>query len=762
VPRFSVIVPAYKVQAYLEECLTSVLEQSYTDLELIAVDDRSPDACGVIVDAFAARDSRVRALHLPENVGLGRARNAALKQARGDYILFLDGDDTLTPHALRDIADRLKDTSDPDVLVFDYARTYWTGRTVRNRLAGLLTEEGPAPFRLDDRPGLLSLLMVVWNKAYRREFVEREGFAFPPGYYEDTPWTFPVLLTAETIATLDRVCVHYRQRRQGGNILATTSRRHFDVFDQYDRVFAHLDAHPELARWRPVLFGRMADHLATILARRDRLPRDCRAEFLRLARAHYRRHRVPGAPLRPRHLLIRLGSHRTHQLLSLTSRLARGGKRLAAGTGRRLAAAALRAHYRVQLRLPLRADRAVFTRDAGGRYGCNPAALESAFRNLVPHIRTAWIAAPEHHHTVPVATRRLRPGSAAYWTALARSKYLVHNADFDPRVVKRPGQVLVQTRQGTPLKRMGLDLKDRPAAARDTDFGRMLRAADTWDYVVSGNRHSTLVWERVFPSRFTTLEYGQPRNDVFARATSADVARLRQTFGIPEGSVAILYAPTYRDYRRGPHLGLDPERVLRRLGPRFVLLIRAHPAHEEAPVRATGGRVIDVSGHPSVESVCLASDVLVTDFSSLMFDYANLDRPIVVYADDWEAYEAARGTCFDVRAFPPGAVARDEDELVDIFTTGHWCGSRSAQLRSRFRERFCPHDDGRAAERIVRRVVLGENAWLPAVVPLSHRHPVPSAAAGLPGPPLTSVPVAGHSAPVTGRLRPVTRAPEFS
>ena len=93
-----------------------------------------------------------------------------------------------------------------------------------------------------------------------------------------------------------------------------------------------------------------------------------------------------------------------------------------------------------------------------------------------------------------------------------------------------------------------------------------------------------------------------------------------------------------------------------------------------------------------------------------MFDYANLDRPIVIHAadDDWEAYEAARGTYFDLRAFPPGAVARSEDELIDIFATGHWRGSRSTQLRSAFRERFCPYDDGRAAERVVRRVVLGE------------------------------------------------------
>ncbi|WP_406477143.1 CDP-glycerol glycerophosphotransferase family protein [Streptomyces sp. NBC_01615] len=754
-PRFSVIVPAYKVQAYLHECLESVLEQSYPDLELIAVDDCSPDACGAIIDEFATRDARVRAVHLTENVGLGRARNAGLKHATGDYLVFLDSDDSLTPDALRAIADRLKETSEPDVLVYDYARTYWSGEAVRNQFAGQLTEEGPAPFRLDDRPGLLRVLMVVWNKAYRREFVEREGFAFPAGYYEDTPWTYPVLMSAETIATLDRVCVHYRQRRHG-SILGTSSRKHFDIFGQYDRVFAHIDTHPELAHWRPVLFRRMIDHFSTVFLKRGRLPRGSRAEFLRKSRSHYRRYRTPGAPVRlrtrVRHALVRLGSYRTYRLLSFLSRTQKRTVRLATALLRTARGAALQLHYRVQLRLPLRADRAVFSSYWGRGHGCNPGALESAFRTYAPDVRTAWIAHPEHHHTIPASTLRLRPGTAGYWTALARSKYLVNNVNFDRRLVKRRGQIMIQTQHGTPLKFMGLDLQDRPAAARDTDFAELMRSVDKWDYCLSANRHSTLVWERVFPSGFTTLEYGLPRNDVFQQATSADVTRLRQSLGIPEGAVAVLYAPTYRDYRRTQRRPLDLERVLRQLGPRFVVLTRAHHSYQAPLTSAAGGRLIDVSGHPSIESLCLASDALITDYSSLMFDYAGLDRPIVVHADDWEAYEAARGTYFDLRAFPPGTVARNEDELIDIFATGHWRGSRSAQLRAAFRERFCPYDDGRAAERVVRRVVLGETAGLPPFIPLAERHPVPSAVDARPTAPVATVPAPGGAVPLTEHL----------
>ncbi|MBE8469370.1 bifunctional glycosyltransferase/CDP-glycerol:glycerophosphate glycerophosphotransferase [Streptomyces justiciae] len=737
-PRFSVIVPAYQVQAYLHECLESVLSQSYPDLELIAVDDRSPDACGEIVDEFAARDPRVRPVHLAENRGPGPARNAGLAAATGDYVVFLDGDDTLTPDALRAIADRLKETGESDVLVYDHALTDWRGGTARNASALQLTEQGPAPFHLEDRPGLLRSATVVWDKAYRREFVEREGFRFPPGRYEDTPWTYPVLMTAETIATVDRVCVHHRQRRRG----STAGRSPFDLFDQYDRLFAFLDQRPELSRWRPVLFRRMVDQLAAVFTDRYRLPRAARAEFLGRARDHYRRYRAPGhrVPLRTRlrHTLVRLNLHRVYRALELAKRLSHRTTVRAARLAGALRTASLRLHYRVQLRLPLHEDRAVFSAYGGRGHGGDPGALESAFRDLAPHIRTAWIADPEHHHTIPTATRRLRPGTAAYWTALARSKYLVGNTEFDPRLIKRPGQILLQTRNGTPLKHMGLDLLERPAASRDLDITALLADVDKWDYVLSANRHSTLTWERVFPGGYTTLPYGSPRNDVFQRATSQDVRRLREQLGIPEGTVAILYAPTHRDYRRTQRATLDLDRVLRRLGPRFVVLARAHPRYE-VPLAADTARVIDVTGHPSVESLCLASDALVTDYSSLMFDYAHLDRPIVIHADDWEAYEAARGTYFDLRSFPPGAVARSEDELIDIFATGHWRGSRSTQLRSAFRERFCPYDDGRAAERVVRRIVLGETE-LPPVVPLAERRPVPSAAAELGQSPLTTVP----------------------
>src|SRR5690606_20263890 len=119
----SIVVPVYGVEAYLPECLDSILAEPVgpAQLELVVVDDRSPDRSGRLADAAARRDPRGRVLHLATNVGLGRARNAGLAGGRGRYVWFVDGDDWLPEGSVRAVLDRLAET-EPDVLVVDHAK----------------------------------------------------------------------------------------------------------------------------------------------------------------------------------------------------------------------------------------------------------------------------------------------------------------------------------------------------------------------------------------------------------------------------------------------------------------------------------------------------------------------------------------------------------------------------------------------------------------------------------------------------------------
>lgn len=731
-PRFSVIVPAFRVRAYLGECLASVLSQSFEDFELIGVDDCSPDGTGEVFDDFARQDPRVTVLHLTESVGPGHARNAALARATGDYVIFLDSDDTMTPGSLRAIADRLDATGDPELLVYDYARTFWDGRTVRSADAGLLAPDPDRPevFDLARHEGLLSMLTVVWNKAYRREFVEKQGLSFPTGYYEDVPWMFASLMAARSIATLDRVVVHYRQRREGGNILSAIGGRHLDAVTAYGLVFDFLDEHPELReRWAPAVHRRMVHHLVSVGNHPSRVPASEHDEFFARVVAAERRHRPAGAAEVP---VRDLGGWRVGPL----GRAARTAKLAAArarpGLRSAVAQPVLGGYRRVQRALPLDEGTAVFSSYWSRTPSCNPAAIHAELRRLAPGMKTVWITHPNRRSGAPEGLDFVAPGSRAYWEAVSRAKYLVNNVNFPDNVPKRPGSVHLQTHHGTPVKKMGLDLRDYPSAAMD--FDKLLRRVDRWDYSLTSNRFSTLIWERVYPSSFASLEYGYPRNDVYYRATAEDVRAARTELGVDDDATVLLYAPTVRDYRTSYRPQLDLERLAARLGPGFVLLNRAHYLYDQpAPPQPsrTGARIVDVSRHPSVERLALASDALVTDYSSLMFDYANLDRPIVVLADDWEVYREARGVYLDLPSGrpgeTPGAVARSQQELERLLLDGSWCSAEAAGLRAAFRERFCQFDDGHAAERVVRTVFLGESGVLP-VTPLNARTPAPSPA----------------------------------
>ncbi|NUP23481.1 MAG: bifunctional glycosyltransferase family 2 protein/CDP-glycerol:glycerophosphate glycerophosphotransferase [Streptomyces sp.] len=719
-PRFSIIVPVFKVQGFLRECLDSVLGQSYTDFEVIAVDDRSPDGCPAILDGYAERDVRVRVLHLPENVGLGRARNAGLEEANGDYVLFLDSDDSYTPGLLAAVAARLESAGDPDILVFDHVRTHWWGRGGRSTAADLLAAAGTDTFGIRENPEYLHLFLVAWNKAYRRDFFLKHELRYAPGLYEDAPVTYRSMVLADRIACLERIGVEYRQRRQGA-ITKTPGRRHFDIFPQYEGLFAFLEGRPDLAWARPLLFERALDHMLFVLAREDRVTPADRPDFYREIRAFHARHLPEGFTLPDgwRGTEMRLLATAPYASYAVARGL-RDVRGVAAAGQRRVARAvsqrAQRAWYGAQSRLPLDPQLAVYSAFSHRGVLGDPAAIHAKAREIAPHIKGVWVVQEDAVDALPPGTDFVTPGSRRYHEVMARATYWVNNVNWPGTLAKRPGSVHLQTHQGTPLKYMAADLLTKPGARHGFDVPKMLWRADRWDYSLVANRHSELVWERAYPCHFTSLRTGSPRNDVLVDAGPEAGAAARARLGVPAGHTVVLYAPTRRDYRRGGHVDrIDLARFAADLGTGHTLVVRLHPSLAKGTARGMGladlhrrGVLIDATDEPHVEEVMLAADVLVTDYSALMFDYANLDRPIVIHADDWGAYAASRGAYFDITADAPGHVSRSYRELAWLFASGTWQDEESLRARQGFRRRFCEFDDGLAAERVVRTLMLGE------------------------------------------------------
>ncbi|GJF28079.1 glycosyl transferase [Kitasatospora sp. NE20-6] len=720
-PLLSIVLPVHGVERFLPACLDSLrAEAAPGTVEIIAVDDLSPDGCPALLDAHAARDGRMRVLHLTENQGLGGARAAGLAEAAGTYVWFVDSDDWLPDGALDAVLaelareeERARAGEHPaDVLLTDFSHAYADGGTEPNPWHRVLaTPALAAGCTAADQPGLLRAVMAVWNKIVRRTFLLDLGVSFGRGYYEDISVTYPALLAARRLRFLDRSCYTYRRGRPGA-ITSTASARHADAFAQYDAIFAFLDRRDDPLR--PLVFERTVRQALTVYDTPGLVPADLRADFFRRITDHIARHRPDGHhfPRGPRGVPYRLaarGARRPYDELRRTRglpRAAREGTLALAPTVRRAVRGGARfTAYNAFRRLPLDEHLAVYAAYWHRGYACNPAAIYEKARELAPQIRGVWVVETRAQAAVlPAGVPYVLLNSPAYLRATATAKYFVNNVNFPHTMVKRPGSVHVQTQHGTPLKSMGMDLRAHPVAADGMDFDRLREAVARWDYLVSPNPHTSEHFSRAFPGRYELLETGYPRNDRLALATPAACAAVREALGIAEGQRTVLYAPTHREARGGYLPLLDLPALARLLGPGHTLLVRTHYFHSGGPgALATGpdaARIVDVSAHPVVEDLYLAADALLTDYSSVMFDYAVLDRPITVFAPDWEEYRAVRGAYFDLLAEAPGPVATTTPAAAEALLSG----DPRPDLRAVFRARFCPWDDGRAAERVVRAV----------------------------------------------------------
>jgi len=725
-PYLSIVLPCYRVQAYVRHCLESILDQSFRDFEVIAINDASPDHTGEILDDYARQDVRLRVVHFPSNVGLGESRNVGMDRASGEYVMFVDSDDYLADGALESVAARLRET-EPDVMFFDYRRVHWWGIAPANR--AFLEEKFPRDvFTLRERPNALNLMMATWDRVYRRRFLSEVGQRFAPGFYEDLPVTFPALMMAQRISLLPRVVYYYRQRGIGA-ITRTVSREHFVVFDQYEKIFEFMDSHAlELDDLRRAMVRRMIGHCFLILERGDRVPVKDRKEFFRRMAEMYRRHLPPGATRpsmreEPKERLLAAGAYHRYeaavQVRAVTARnrrkvraLKRRIRQVKRALGRRVRIG----QYKFHLRRPIDDDLAVFACYWYRPPACNPYAIWRKLQELAPTIRGVWVVRQSDRRRVPKDISYVVEGSPEYYRVLARAKFLVNNVNFPNFFVKRPNTIHLQTQHGTPLKTMGLDLHKYPVAAKGINFNLLAKRAARWDFNISSNQHSSEVWERVYPSSFQTLEYGYPRNDRFYTATDDEIRKIREDLDIPPRTTAILYAPTHREYRRSYEPQIDLSRISRALPPDQLLLVRAHYYYDTTGTSLRSDRpknVLDVSKYPSTEDLCLASDVLLTDYSSIMCDYANLGRPVVIFADDYDTYCRLRGVYFDLLAHPPGIVAVTEAELIDVLSQKHFESTEAKLLLDAFRRRFCQWDDGQASERVVRRVFLNQEPGTP-------------------------------------------------
>lgn len=365
--------------------------------------------------------------------------------------------------------------------------------------------------------------------------------------------------------------------------------------------------------------------------------------------------------------------------------------------------------YRLAKLTPVDPNLIVFESGVGKQYADSPRNIYEELLRRGDQRRKVWA----YNGKFPVddagttAVKRLSP---KYYWYLARAKYWVNNQSFPHYIHRRRDGVYLQTWHGTPLKRMAHDLEY--VHGRDAGYlGRVAEAADQWSVLVSSSEYMTNIMRSAFRYRGQVLEAGFPRNDLLAGTQGEDLrSRVRAEYGIGPEKKVVLYAPTFRDDqstgrgRFGFELPIDLDEFGRCLGADTVLMIRTHVLVQDSFEIPEGleSCIMDVSKVPDIQELYMASDVLITDYSSVFFDFANLPLPIIFYAPDLESYrDKLRGFYIEYDEQLPGPIVTTQEDLFPAIASSDEIMDVYADKRRIFLEKFNPHEDGNSTQRVV-------------------------------------------------------------
>jgi CDP-glycerol glycerophosphotransferase len=338
----------------------------------------------------------------------------------------------------------------------------------------------------------------------------------------------------------------------------------------------------------------------------------------------------------------------------------------------------------------------------GLSYACNPKYIyEEMLRQELP-MKYVW-SMQDKHSDIPGHPLLVRRFSVKYYYHLATAKYLISNTEFAQNLYIRSQQIYLNTQHGTPLKKMGRHQPDdRPN--RKPKTGR-------WSFLLTQNRYSTDIFRDAYLYHGEVLEYGHPRNDpLFKRNSEVEQQQIKKQLGLPLDKTVIMYAPTWR--RDHFDLHLDIEKFAEIMGEDFVLILRLHHLVSSRIVidKSLSDLLFNFSSaRYDIQELFLISDLLVTDYSSIIFDYANLGRPIVFYTYDYESYKGVeRGLYLDLADIAPGQLVDGEAGLLHLLKNEAFTDEYRLKYHlayTAFRHRFCALDDGNSSARVVSRLL---------------------------------------------------------
>ncbi|ATH93464.1 CDP-glycerol glycerophosphotransferase family protein [Bacillus glycinifermentans] len=365
-------------------------------------------------------------------------------------------------------------------------------------------------------------------------------------------------------------------------------------------------------------------------------------------------------------------------------------------------------------RHPLNRRMVFFESFLGKSYSGNPKYIYEEMLKMGYGDKFTFVWSYSGEEKIPGEPIIVQRESEEYYKYLALSKYWVSNIIF-PVHRKREGNIYLQTWHGTPLKKLGYDIEvDGPEKMARENFYLESR---NWDYLLSANQYSSGIFRRAFKFNKKMLEFGYPANDIFYKRDASIIKQqIKEKIGIPKDKKVILYAPTWRDNQAASSwnhvfdLKIDLNQFKEQLSDEYVLVLRMHHLISESLniSEELASSVYDLSSYDDIQELYLISDILITDYSSVFFEFANTGRPMLFYAYDFDMYKnQIRGFYLDMEKDLPGPILKTNEELISAIKDIDEVQRKFEDQYQDFVGAYCYLEKGDSSAKVIREVFEG-------------------------------------------------------
>lgn len=758
--KFSIIIP-YKERGYndkfLENCIESLSQQTFTDFEVLFIHNNSEKLLNLVYNL----NFKIKEFNIEEYYTLADCRNLGIEKAEGEYIIFVDADDFLHPNALIYAHEMIKDQeTNSSVFKFGISKTNLDKiSTFKKSKRAFYELESFYKFRkVLDNVDLNSddeTIKHILNEMYAQEMINHKfEIVIPNNYFKKLNYQFKVHSFIIKREFLIENSLYFKSSNnlycdipflvelynKTDNINQTTTKLYYKFLhndpinvpslsqeEHSDRLLKRISALNEslnhcynLRLARQIKIAAVSYYLYKVV--KSSLFTN---SFVETKKIYFELKSILNKPstkfsLSKRHSYeinaIKNGMFKQAYALSKGRVLGYKAYQFIKPKNQRFRQKKIQKN--IFTKLPIKNNTVLYESFLGKNYSDSP---KSIFKFLLENeskiLKHVWVINDKDlvkyekdfkNKNVKIIQRF----SWQYFYYATVSKYFVLNMRQPKWLYKKSEQIILSTWHGTPLKKLVFDMDNVTSANKNykKDFYNQSR---NWDYLIAANKYSENIFESAFMfPKEKILTYGYPRNDILSNHSKKYKEQIKQDLGLPDSKKVILYAPTWRDdefHSAGKYkfkLQLDLERLSRELGEEYIIVLRMHYfISDNLDLTGYEEFAYDFSKYNDINDLYIASDILITDYSSVFFDYSILRKPILFYTYDLEKYKnMLRGFYIDVTKDLPGPLLLSNDEVINSIKNIDDINENYKNKYNQFYNKFCYLEDGKASERVVKTV----------------------------------------------------------